>query len=414
MTANAPETEIAPDAAEPGTPEDPAEPETTATSRKGSPAHSKWRRRTRSTGSKVLFTVLATALCVVFLLPLLYAISQSLSDPAASGTPGSPWYPSIQRSYLCPNAGLCTFQSGIVDGAGNFKPLGDPIDMTGRSLPVFNVPHKGELALLQVNNWWSGLPCRFIDPKTNARIDIVMDSTTLVPVWDFHITWDNYSSVFGAAGFISKGGFGTWLLNSSIIASLSAIGAVVSAVLVAYGFARFKFRGRDVLFLVLIGTVLIPYQVTMIPQYIVYHTMGWDASFLPLTVPNFFGNAYYIFLLRQYFMTLPRELDEAAMVDGASHFRILTQIIVPQAWPAIAAVALFQFLFSWNDFYGALIYLFSWDQLTPVSLGLSFLVASPPAFFESAALISLALPLVLALLAQRAFMRGIVISGVEK
>jgi multiple sugar transport system permease protein len=187
---------------------------------------------------------------------------------------------------------------------------------------------------------------------------------------------------------------------------------VLSAVLVAYGFARFNFRGRNVLFMVLIGSVLIPYQVTLIPQYIVYHTMGWDATFLPLTVPNFFGNAFYIFLLRQYFMTLPRELDEAAMVDGAGHFRVLTNIIVPQAWPAIAAVALFQFLFSWNDFLGPLIYLFSWNDLTTVSLGLTYFTTSGP-IVEAGAIVSLAVPLVLAFVAQRAFMRGIVISGVE-
>lgn len=203
-----------------------------------------------------------------------------------------------------------------------------------------------------------------------------------------------------------------WLINSGIIAGVSAIGAVISAVLVAYGFARFKFKGRDVLFLVLIGTVLIPYPVTLIPQYILYHSMGWDATFLPLTVPNFFGNAFYIFLLRQYFMTLPRELDEAAMVDGASHFRILTDVIVPQSWPAIAAVALFQFLFSWNDYIGPLIYLSTWNDLTPVSLGLTYLNGSQP-LVAAGAIVSLAVPLVLAFVAQRAFMRGIVISGVE-
>jgi len=167
-----------------------------------------------------------------------------------------------------------------------------------------------------------------------------------------------------------------------------------------------------VLFLVLIGTVLIPYQITLIPQYIVYHTLGWDASFLPLTVPNFFGNAFYIFLLRQYFMTLPRELDEAAMVDGAGHFKILTNIIVPQAWTAIAAVALFQFLFSWNDFIGPLLYLTGWTDLTPVSLGLTYFGIAGP-MVEAGAIVSLAVPVALAFMAQRAFMRGIVISGVE-
>jgi multiple sugar transport system permease protein len=192
-------------------------------------------------------------------------------------------------------------------------------------------------------------------------------------------------------------------------------------VLVAYGFARFRFPGRTVLFFVLIGTVLIPYQVTLIPQFILYRALGWTASFLPLVVPNYFGSAYYIFLLRQYFMTLPRELDEAAMVDGAGPFRILVSIIIPQAWPAVVTVALFQFFFSWNDFIGPLIYLNGQADLYPVSLGLNYFSfqltsgqTNAPTIMMTGAIIALAVPVILTFLAQRVFMRGIVISGVEK
>jgi multiple sugar transport system permease protein len=307
-----------------------------------------------------------------------------------------------------------------VDAAGNFVPYGDPVDVSkqaDRTLLVYDVPGHGDLALLQVNDpYGSGLPCQFIDPQTNKRVAIVIDSTTLVPAWEFHVTTDSFTSALDWASSLTQaapGGFLRWMLNSTVIAGASAIGAVLSAILVAYGFARFRFRGRDLLFMVLIASVLIPYQVTLIPQFILYHTMGWDATFLPLILPNFFGNAFYIFLLRQYFMTLPRELDEAAMVDGAGHFKILTSIIVPQAWPAIVTVALLQFLFSWNDFIGPLIYLTHWEDLTPVSLGISYFQVSP-SILEAGAILSLAVPLVVAVVAQRAFVSGIVIARVEK
>ena len=387
MTANEPEQEAS-------APETPAH-----TPRRATP-RPMWRRRLRTARSRVLFTTLAAALCILFTLPFLYAVSQSLTSGPGLGAEGAPWYPVIQRTYQCTEPQLCATQNPFT----GFR-------FRAGTLGVYDVPGHGTLALLQPDDPSNNLPAVFIDPQTNKRVEIVIDATTLAPVWDFHVSLDSFNSVFSFADSLTQaapGGFLRWLINSGVIAGLSAIGAVLSAVLVAYGFARFKFRGRDGLFLVLIGTVLIPYQVTMIPQYILYHTIGWDASFLPLTLPNFFGNAFYIFLLRQYFMTLPRELDEAATVDGAGHFRILTDIIIPQAWPAIAAVALFQFLFSWNDFMGPLIYLFSWNDLTPVSLGLVYLNGS-----SAGAIVSLIVPLVLAILAQRAFMRGIVISGVE-
>jgi multiple sugar transport system permease protein len=190
---------------------------------------------------------------------------------------------------------------------------------------------------------------------------------------------------------------------------------------VAYGFARFRFPGRNVLFFVLIGSVLIPYQVTLIPQFILYRALGLTGSFLPLIVPNYFGSAFYVFLLRQYFLTLPRQLDEAAMVDGASPFRILISIIIPQSWPAIIAVGLFQFFFSWNDFMGPLIYLSGQSDLYPVALGLNFFMSklanggtTAPIVMEAAALIAMLVPVAIFVAAQKVFMRGVVISGVEK
>jgi multiple sugar transport system permease protein len=211
----------------------------------------------------------------------------------------------------------------------------------------------------------------------------------------------------------------TWLVNSAIIAVLSTIGATLSCVVIAYGFARFRFRGRSVLFLVLIGSVLVPYQVTLIPQFILYHSLGLTSGFLPLILPNFFGNALYIFLLRQFFMALPRDLDEAAMVDGAGPLRILRSIIVPQAMPAIIAVALFQFFFSWGDFWGPLVYLSGNAERYPVSLGVNYFTfalqqggTNGPGILLAGSFMILIVPVTIFFVAQRYFMRGIVVTGV--
>ena len=135
------------------------------------------------------------------------------------------------------------------------------------------------------------------------------------------------------------------------------IGTVSSCTLVAYGFARFRFRGRNLLFTLLIATIFLPAAVTLIPTYTIFVKIGWVGTWLPLLVPTFFANAYDVFLLRQYFLTIPRDLDEAAAIDGAGPFRILRSVVLPQAWPVIIAVAIFHFVYTWNDFFGPLIYL---------------------------------------------------------
>ncbi len=160
------------------------------------------------------------------------------------------------------------------------------------------------------------------------------------------------------------------LRNTLIVAILGTIGAVASAVVVAYGFARFRIPGRNGLFLLLIMTIILPFQVLLIPQYIGFKALGWTGTWLPLIVPHFFANAYNVFLLRQYFLTLPRELDQAAEIDGASPLQVLWSVIIPQAWPAIIAVALFHFFFTWNDFFAPLVYLSGKPELATMTVGL--------------------------------------------
>lgn len=211
--------------------------------------------------------------------------------------------------------------------------------------------------------------------------------------------------------------FGIFFLNTFKYALLSGLGAIFSNALVAYGFSRIRWKGRDVLFFVCLCTMMIPFQVRMIPLYIIFRDLHWLNSYKPLIVPAFFGSAYYIFLLRQFFMTIPQELSEAARIDGAGEAGIFWKIILPLARPAIAVVGLFTCIDAWNDFIGPLIYL-NQPELFPVSLGLQrFLgqfvekLAWPYLMAASTVVI---LPVVLVFFfAQRTFIEGIAVSGIK-
>ncbi len=175
---------------------------------------------------------------------------------------------------------------------------------------------------------------------------------------------DNFATVWKPLDFPRL------LFNTFVIAVLGTIGAVLSSICVAYGFSRFRFPGGTASSCILLATIILPFQVTLIPTYAVFAALGWIGTWLPLIVPHFFANAYNVFLLRQYFLTIPRDLDEAAMIDGAGPFRILRSVIVPQAMAAIVAVALFHFFFAWNDFFLPLIYLQGKPELQPLSVGI--------------------------------------------
>jgi len=178
--------------------------------------------------------------------------------------------------------------------------------------------------------------------------------------------WENYSEV---ATLIP---LGRYLLNTVVVTGLVLIGTLISCSLVAYGFSRIRFRGRTLLFALCLSTMMLPGQVTMIPLYILFSRLGWVDTLWPLIVPSFFGSPFYIFLLRQFFLTIPREYDEAARLDGAGRFRIYWSIILPLARPALITVALFTFIGTWNDFFTPLIYINSPENAT-LTLGLNML-----------------------------------------
>jgi multiple sugar transport system permease protein len=187
----------------------------------------------------------------------------------------------------------------------------------------------------------------------------------LPPQWVPHpIRWLNYLRAIQAFPFFLDAG------NSFLITSLNVIGVVMSASLVAYAFARLRWPGRNFWFIVLLGTLMIPGQVTMIPVFLLFRDLGWINTFKPLTVPAFFGGgAFSVFLLRQFFLTIPNELSEAARIDGASEFWIYARVILPLSKPVLATIGMFTFVATWNDFLGPLIYLDNPNKFT-LALGL--------------------------------------------
>jgi len=209
--------------------------------------------------------------------------------------------------------------------------------------------------------------------------------------------------------------FGRFTLNSLVIAVSAVVGTLISCSLAAYGLARIRWPGRDVLFALILATLLIPFQVRLIPLFIIFKNLGWIDTFLPLIVPTWFGNAFFIFLLRQFFLTIPQELSEAAKIDGATELDIFTRIILPLARPALATVALFEFLARWDDFLGPLIFISSQENYT-VSLGLAMFRGQQGSFWGMLMAVStvMALPIiVLFFFTQRTFIQGITLTGIK-
>jgi len=229
--------------------------------------------------------------------------------------------------------------------------------------------------------------------------------------------WSNFKTVFTSIDLPRY----TW--NSFLYAGLSTVGVVVSSVPVAYAFARIEWRGRNVVMLLVLATLMMPPQVTSVPLYILWSKQYHDwtgiqfiGTLKPLIIPSFFGDAFSIFLLRQFFLTIPNELSDAARVDGASELQVMLRVIVPLAKPAIAAVALFNFLYNWNDFFGPLLYLSGHTNAYTLSLGLSEFrsVRHTQWNLTMAATLLFMLPTtILFFCAQRVFVEGVTVTGVK-
>ena len=338
----------------------------------------------RSVGQSFAVTFFAVVLLAAFLSPLVRAATYSIKSPEQISQVDSPIYPA------------------------------DPLQFTyqGRDYDVYQVPIEGathSLALVKKGRAES----QFIDPTKPSAGLVTWEGSwrTLERTWTFAPNFSNFVDVWNLINYPRL------LFNTIALALIGMVGTLVSCTLVAYGFARFRFRGKGLLFTLLIATIFLPAAVTVIPTYTIFVKLGWVGTWLPLLVPAFFANAYDVFLLRQYLLTIPREMDAAAAIDGAGPFRTLLSVIVPQAWPVIGAVAIFHIVYSWNDFFGPLIYLSSKEELQPLAVGLSRFNGvhyRNPALIQAGTLMTIIIPMVVFFAAQRAFMRGIVITGVEK
>jgi len=240
--------------------------------------------------------------------------------------------------------------------------------------------------------------------KSNAEL------ASVTPLWiPSHVDWSYYPQVFQQIPY--------WLYfrNTAFVTVMTIIGTVLSCSLVAYGLSLLRWRGRDVAFVIILATLMVPYQVTMIPLFVVFKTLGWVNTFLPLIVPPFFGNAFYIFLLRQFMMTIPHELMDAAKIDGAGEFRVFWQIALPLSKAALTSVVIFAFLSTWNDFLGPLIYLGRSDLYT-LSLGMQQFQGAYGYEYQTlmAGSVLMVLPIVAVFfVAQRHFVEGITLGGVK-
>ncbi len=206
-----------------------------------------------------------------------------------------------------------------------------------------------------------------------------------------------------------------YLDNTLFLCVVNVIGVVISSSVVAYGLARIPWRGRDVLFGIILATMMLPPQVTMVPLFALFKWLGWIGSYLPLTVPAFFGNAFFIFLLRQFLMTIPEDLSDAARLDGCSEFDIYRRVVIPLMRPALATVALFTFLGTWNDFLNPLIYIFD-DRYYTLSLGLAMFTSQYGSYWGQLMAVStvMVVPvMILFFLTQKTFIQGITLTGMK-
>lgn len=223
--------------------------------------------------------------------------------------------------------------------------------------------------------------------------------------------WKNYYEALTTWPFL------TWTANTLTVTVPVVVGTVLSSSLAGFALARLRGYGRNVLFALILATMMVPQQVTMIPTFLLFSKLGWVDTFKPLIVPAWFGDAFSIFLLRQFFKGIPSELDDAARIDGCSYLGIYRRIMLPLAKPALATVAIFSFMNTWNDFLGPLIYLNSSSKYT-IALGLTTMQAgmtgeTPWHFIMAASVVSVLPVIALFFLAQRLFIQGIVVTGVK-
>lgn len=330
-------------------------------------------------GKSVTTLILAVGAAII-MIPLLYMVSTSLKSRnqlRVSPPPLIPW------------------ETVMVEINGTLEPLYE-VNLDGET---------AEMALIQHQPNGMGL---FVFPNAPEQTySLPIAEQTAQRKIELHP--ENYREAMTAVPFPR------YLRNTVIVTFIGMFGMMLSSSLVAYGFSRFRARWLNVLFLVLLSTIMLPRQVTLIPIYILFQKLGWVDTLLPLIVPLFFANAYDVFLLRQFFMTIPLEMDEAATIDGANPLQNLIYVLLPQARPALVAIGIFHFLYAWNDFYEPLIYLHSRENWT-AAVGLqtfNALYSVNTHLIMAASVVMVLPPILIFFFSQRIFTQGVVISGIK-
>ena len=321
---------------------------------------------------------------MIFVAPFLWMLSTSLKTDTQIFAPTVQWLPNVP-----------TTQVKMTDSNGTDREAYVPLKKTAgnESVAVLEELEDGKSRIRTL-----GKPS-----ESTVNTDI------LKPITRFAPQWHNYPDALASFPFWQ------YFVNTVVMCTLTMIGTVLSALLPAYGFARLKWKGRDQVFFLLLATMMLPPQVTMLPVFLLFRSLGWTGTLLPLIVPSFFGSAFYIFLMRQFFLTIPQELSDAARIDGCNELGILLRILTPISKPAIATVALLSFTAAWMDFNGPLIYLHD-ERTYTLAVGLlSFLGRHSGEWgllMAAATVITLPM-LILFFFAQKTYIQGIVTTGLK-
>jgi multiple sugar transport system permease protein len=366
-------------------------------------------------------TAFTTFILALFLTPFLFMVFTSLKTTAQMAVIGAPIWPAKSVPYTITNANTGVYTLKVNKSGTLVDVTIDMSTVVGKKVDVYSLkfPDGTTRTMAVVQGFQKG--SIVMDPANPTAAPIAWNEGYFKgqprALWELSLNWASYTEMWGDIDFPAA------LWNTFYYAFTTTIGTLLSCILVAYGFSRFRFPLRDPLFILLISILFIPIFVTVIPTFAFWTQVtkvlpGWGVgSWWPLIIPSFFANPYDVFLLRQYFMTLPKELDEAAMIDGAGPLRVLWSVIIPQSYPVIVAVTVFHIVWAWNDFFGPLIYLTTKRDLMPISVKLSYfngIYGQRPELVQAGALVTLIFPLILFFMAQRFFVQGIVITGVEK
>jgi multiple sugar transport system permease protein len=331
-----------------------------------------------------LVNLFAFILLLVYLSPLSYMVVTSLKDKAQFQDPNAPIWPVEQVTYTYQGQVYTVYKVPTADGVRELALVAPK-----RTASDFIDPAHPEVGLIHWEGNWRSLSVAY---RTKINLN-------------------NYVQLWQAIDYPRV------LRNTMTVVALGEIGVLCSSIAVAYGLSRFRIPGGKYLFLLLIATIMIPDSITVVPSYIIFtRVLGWNGSFLPLVVPQFFGSAVYIFLLRQNFKSIPRDLDEAAMLDGAGPLRILRSIILPQSIPVVTTVALLFFFNTWNELRMASLYLGIRQDLQTIAFTAQAfpVIGFTPEVLQTSALFLLIVPIIVLFLSQRFFMRDMIITGLEK